>query len=60
MFLPVSKNAEAAVRKCSLEEVAQRCSVKKLVLEISQNLQENTCCRVSLLLKLQAKVGSFI
>ena len=60
MFLPVSKNAEAAVRKCSSEAVAQRCSVKKLFLEISQNSQENTCARVSLLLKLQAKVGNFI
>ena len=26
--------------------VAQRCSVKKMVLEISQNSQENTCTRV--------------
>ena len=58
--LTVSKNAEAAVRKCSSEAVAQRCSVKKLFLEISQNSQENTCARVSLLLKLQAKVGNFI
>ena len=56
----VSKNAEPAVLKCSLEAVAQRCSVKKLFLEISQNSQENTCARVSLLLKLQAKVGNFI
>ena len=27
--------------------VVQRCSVKKVFLEISQNLQENTCARVS-------------
>ena len=61
MFLPNSfQNAEAAVRKCSSEAVAQRCSVKKLFLEISQNSQENTCARVSLLLKLQAKVSNFI
>ena len=26
--------------------VAKRCSVKKVFLEISQNLQENTCARV--------------
>ena len=32
----------------------QRCSVKKMFLEISQNLQENTCARVSFLIKLQA------
>ena len=36
------------------EAVAQSCSVKKLFLEISQNSQENTCARVSLLIKLQA------
>ena len=29
------------------EEVNQRCSVKKVLLEISQNSQENTCARVS-------------
>ena len=37
-----------------LEAVVQRCSVKKLLLEISQNSQENTCARVSFLIKLQA------
>ena len=31
--------------------VTQRCSTKKLFLEISQNSQENTCSRVSFLLK---------
>ena len=36
------------------EAVAQRCSIKKLLLEISQNSQENTCARVSFLTKLQA------
>ena len=36
------------------EALVQRCSVKKVFLEISQNSQENTCCtRVSFLLKLQ-------
>ena len=34
--------------------VAQTCSVKKVFLEISQNPQENTCARVSFLIKLQA------
>ena len=38
----VSKNAEAAVRKCSSEAVAHRISVKKLFLEISQNSLEST------------------
>ena len=37
-----------------MEEVVQRCSVKTVCLEISQNLQENTCARVSFLIKLQA------
>ena len=37
-----------------LEVVVQRCSVKKVFLEISQNSQENTCARVSFLIKLQA------
>ena len=36
------------------EALVQRCSVKKLFLEISQNLQKNTCARVSFLIKLQA------
>ena len=36
------------------EAVAQRSFVKKLFLEISQNLQENTCARVAFLIKLQA------
>ena len=32
----------------TLEGVAQRCSAKKLFLEISQNLHENTCAMVPL------------
>ena len=38
------------------EAVTQRCYVKKVFVEISQNSQENTCPRVSLLIKLQASV----
>ena len=34
--------------------VVRRCSVKKVFLEILQNSQENTCARVSFLIKLQA------
>ena len=34
--------------------VVQRCSVKMMFLEISQNSQKNTCARVSFLIKLQA------
>ena len=37
-----------------LEAVARRCPVKKVFVKISQNLQENTCARVSFLIKLQA------
>ena len=36
------------------EAVVQRCSVKKIFLEISQNSQEHTSARVSFLIKLQA------
>ena len=35
------------------EAVVQRCSVEKVFLEILQNSQENTCTRVSFLIKLQ-------
>ena len=38
----------------SIEAVEQRCSVEKVLLEISQNSQENNCARVSFLIKLQA------
>ena len=34
----------------SAEAVIQRCSVKKVFLEISQNSRENTCARVSFLI----------
>ena len=42
-----------------LEAVAQACSAKKVFLKISQNSQENTCARVSILIKLQAQVFSW-
>ena len=37
------------------EAVVQRCSVKKVFLKNSQNSQENTCARVSFLIKFQAE-----
>ena len=37
------------------EAVIRRCSIKKVFLEIFQNSQENTCVRVSFLIKLQAE-----
>ena len=50
---------------CILKDLIDRsshrkCSVRKVFLEISQNLQENTCVRVSFLIKLQASVCNFI
>ena len=39
----------------SKEAVAQTCSVKKVFLDMPQNWQENTCARVSFLIKLQAQ-----
>ena len=40
------------------EAVAQRCSIKKMFIEIWQNSQENTCARVSFLTKLHANKDS--
>ena len=36
-----------------IEAIDQRCSVKKVFLEISQNSQKNPCARVSFLIKMQ-------
>ena len=44
--------------ECS-EAVVWRCSVKKVLLEISQNSQENNGARVSFLVKLQTLASSF-
>ena len=41
-------------------EVAQRCSVNKVFLEISQYSQKNICARVSFSIKLLAKANNFI
>ena len=38
----------------AVEAVVQRCSAEKVFVEILQNSQENTCARVSFLIKLQA------
>ena len=42
------------------EAVVRRCSVKKVFLQISQNPQENTCARVSFLIKLKAEACNFV
>ena len=39
---------------------AHTCSAKKVFLEISQNSQENTCARVSFLIKLQAAPATLL
>ena len=49
-----------SVLKQRTEAVAQRGSFKKVFLEISQNSQENTCARVSFLMKLQVKANNSI
>ena len=41
------------ITKFVLEVVTKRYSVKNVFLEISQNLLENTCARVSFLTKMQ-------
>ena len=38
------------------EAVALICSVKEVFLQTSQNSQENTCAKVSFLIKLRAKL----
>ena len=38
----------------NIEAFAKKCSVKKVFLEISQNSQEDTSTRVSILIKLHA------
>ena len=49
-----------SVLKQRREAVAQRCSFKKVFLEIWQNSHENTYARVSFLMKLQVKANNFI
>ena len=41
------------------EAVVQRCSLKKVFLEISQNSQENTCARVSFFNKVAGLMQTF-
>ena len=53
-FQSFSELQEWSEEVVSFRSSHQRCSVKKVFLEISQNSQENTCVRVSFLIKLQA------
>ena len=48
-FLKVNYNSCFYIK--ASEAVARMCSVKKVLLEISQNSQENTCARVSFIRK---------
>ena len=41
--------------KSRLEEKLKQTCIKNVLLKISQNLQKNTCVRVSILIKLQTK-----
>ena len=40
------------LKEYKFRSIHQRCSVKNVFLEISQNLRENTCARASFLIKL--------
>ena len=54
-FLMKSNNLKSAIRRPSIIEAATRDVLcKKVFLEISRNSQENTCARVSFLIKLQS------
>ena len=57
VFLSLSDNKTSTV---NTEAVAQRCSVKKVLIVISQNSQENTRTRVPCLIKLQIEGSIFI
>ena len=49
-----------SLKRRTTETVAQRCSVKKVFLEISQSLHENTCARAPFLIKCRPQACSFI
>ena len=56
----LSHQSGVSIEMKDSEAAVQRCSVKRVFLEISQNSQENTCARVSFLIKLQAEACNFI
>ena len=55
-FFPIYINDLSNGLKTNAKLLAddKKCPIKKLFLEISQNSKENTCVRVSFLIKLQA------
>ena len=56
----LTKSAFKPADEIKTEAVAQSCSVKKVFLEISQNLQENTCATVFLMKLLASGVFLWI
>ena len=56
----LTKSAFKPAEEIKTEAVAQSCSVKKVFLEISQNLQENTCATVFLMKLLASGVFLWI
>ena len=59
-LLCLQKNFIMDVPFYTSEVVVRKYSVKKLLLKISQNSQENTCVRVSFLIKFQASACNLI
>ena len=58
-FLPYFLASEAT-HQSLVRSSHRRCFVRKVFLEILENSQENTCARVSFLIKLQASACNFI
>ena len=52
LALLIKKACKLFSKMTASEAVVQRCSVKKVFLEISQNPQENTCVKASFLINL--------
>ena len=59
MLVGISPNNET-IQKLGSKSSHLRCSVRKVFLEILQNSQENTCSRVSFLIKLKASTCNVI
>ena len=56
----LKKNVSSFLPQCWSEAVAQMCSAKKVLLEISQNSQENTSARFSFFNKVAGAACDFI
>ena len=59
MYSILLNSSDPKLKQDIPEAVVQRCSVKKVFLEISQKSQENNCARISFLIKLQALAQVF-